>query len=210
MSNYPSKYFRFSGHSLGAAALFHQLDEVQNLNHTIPTLGASVLAPTGGLAQASVKNYAYTVDQPRKRTLLSVRKVETAAHGRDLGDRYETEVEAGVEELRVVDKLSIGYLRLHFLSTRAADSDDAVSVLTTKGSRIEGLQLGNVKAVVNLDEEPLLQRLALRAGCHAGMHGRPLRRAQVLAGARDPPLRAGNRNAADFSRRLHYSLEGFR
>jgi hypothetical protein len=156
MSNYPSKYFRFSGHSLGAAALFHQLDEVHNLNHTIPTLGSSVLAPTGGDAQASVKNYAYTVDQPRKRTLLSVRKVETAAHGRDLGVRFETEVEADIEDLRVVEKLNIGYIRLHFLSARGAGPDDAVSAVSTKGSRIEGLQMGNVKAEVILDEEPLL------------------------------------------------------
>ena len=155
MSNYPTKYFRFSGHSLGAAALFHQLDDVHNLNHAIPTLGASVLAPTGGVAQASVKNYAYTVDQPRKRTLLSVRKVETAAHGRDLGTRFETEVEADVEELRVVEKLNIGFIRLQFLSSY--DADSGVSVVTTKGSRIEGVQLGNVKAQIVLDEEPLLE-----------------------------------------------------
>jgi|SRR5208283_2106640 len=156
MSNYPSRYFRFSGHSLGVAALFHQLDEEHNLNHVIPTLGASVLAVTGGVAQATVKNYAYTVDHPRKRTLLSVRKVETAAHGRDLGGHYETEVEADIEDLRVVDKLNIGYIRLHFLSARPNEGDDAVSAISTKGSRIEGLQMGNVKAEVILDEEPLL------------------------------------------------------
>ena len=156
MSNYPSKYFRFSGHALGVAARFTQLDEMENLNHVIPTLGSSVLAPTGGDAQASVKNYAYTVDQPRKRTLLSVRKVETAAHGRDLGVRFETEVEADIEDLRVVEKLNIGYIRLHFLSARGAGPDDAVSAVSTKGSRIEGLQMGNVKAEVILDEEPLL------------------------------------------------------
>jgi hypothetical protein len=156
MSNYPSTYFKFSGHALGVAARFHQLDEQENLNHVIPTLGSSVLAATGGVAQASVKDYAYTVDQPRKRTLLSVRKVETATHGRDLGKRFETEVEADVEELRVVEKLDIGYIRLHFLSKFDSEAANPVSLVSTKGSRIEGLQMGNVKAEVILDEEPLL------------------------------------------------------
>jgi len=156
MSNYPTKYFRFSGHALGVSAQFTELDGETNLNHVIPTLGASVLAATGGVAQASVKNYAYTVDKPRKRTLLSVRKVETATHGRDLSTHYETEVEADIEDLRVVDKLSIGYMRLHFLSTHNADAGDGAPKISTKGSRIEGLQMGNVKAEVIFDEEPLL------------------------------------------------------
>lgn len=156
MSNYPIKHYRFSGHALGVAALFNQLDEEENLNHVIPTLGSSVLAPTGGYAQASAKDYAYIVEKPRKRTLLSVRKVETAAHGRDFGKRFETEVEADIENLAVVEKLNIGYIRLHFLSTFDSEAKSKTPVVTTKGSRIEGLQLGKVKATVVLDEEPLL------------------------------------------------------
>jgi hypothetical protein len=156
MSNYPTKYFKFSGHALGVAARFTQLDEQEGLNHVIPTLGASVLAATGGVAKASVKDYAYIAEQPRKRTLLSVRKVETASHGRDLGKRFETEIEADIEDLAVVEKLNIAYTRLHFLSTFDTESQSGKSVVTTKGSRIEGLQMGKVKAEVILDEEPLL------------------------------------------------------
>jgi hypothetical protein len=148
-------YFRFSGHSLGVGARFHRLDEAVDLDHVIPTLGASVLAPTGGRATASAKDYAYVVDQPRKRTLLSVRKVETEAHGRDKGTQFETEVQSFVECLDVVEKLSIGLVRLHFLSTYDIQPETGVSVVTTKGSAIEGIQMGNVKAVVTLDEEPL-------------------------------------------------------
>src|ERR1035438_9798361 len=108
MSNYPSKYFRFSGHALGVAARFNQLDEMENINDVI-------------------------------------RKVETATHGRDLGKRFETEVEADVEELRLVEKLNIGYIHLHFLSKFDSEAANPVSVVTTKGSRIEGLQMGQVK-----------------------------------------------------------------
>lgn len=151
-----SKDYLFSGHALGVAAQFHRLDEAQNLNHVIPTLGASVLAPTGGHSRSRVIHYAYTVDQPRKRTLLSVRKIKTAVSGRDLGNRFETEVEADVEAVHVVEKLHIGAIRLHFLSARPAEPDNALPVITTTGSRIEGVQLGAVKAVVVLDEEPLL------------------------------------------------------
>jgi hypothetical protein len=161
MSNYPKKYFRFSGSALGVSAQFTELDGVQGLNHVIPTLGASVLAATGGVAQATVKNYAYTVDQPRKRTLLSVRRVDTATHGRDhSGDadkpHYETEVESDVQDLQVVDKLNISHLHLNFLSKRKAHASDAVTEVTTKGSLIDGLQMGNVTAKIILDEEPLL------------------------------------------------------
>jgi hypothetical protein len=149
-------YFRFSGHSLGVAARFHRLDEAVDLDHVIPTLGASVLAPTGGRATASAKDYAYVVDQPRKRTLLSVRKIETEAHGRDKGTQFETEVQSFVEYLDVVEKLSIVLIRLHFLSTDDINPETGAAVVTTKGSAIEGIQLGKVKAVVTLDEEPLL------------------------------------------------------
>lgn len=151
-----SKDYAFSGHAFGVAAQFHALDEAKNLCHVVPTLGASVLAPTGGHSRSHVIHYAYSVDLPRKRTLLSVRKIKTAVSGRDLQNRFETEVEADLEAVHVVEKLHIGAIRLHFLSARAAEPDDAVPVITTKGSRIEGVQLGAVKAVVTLDEEPLL------------------------------------------------------
>lgn len=151
-----STHYIFSGSALGAAAQFHRLDEAHNLNHIVPTLGASVLAPTGGHSRSRVAHYAFSVDQPRKRTLLSVRKIKTAVSGRDLGNRLETEVEADVEALEVVEKLHIGTIRLQFLSARDAQPENATPTVTTTGSRIEGVQLGKVKAVVVLDEEPLL------------------------------------------------------
>jgi len=151
-----SKHYIFSGHALGVAAQFHSLDEAQNLTHVVPTLGASVLAPTGGLSRSRVTHYAFSVDQPRKRTLLSVRKIKTAVSGRDHGSRFETEVEAEIEALQAVEKLHIGAVRLHFLSTFDAESENSTPVVTTTGSHIHGVQLGAVAAEVVLDEEPLL------------------------------------------------------
>ena len=151
-----STHYIFSGSALGVAAQFHRLDEAHNLNHVVPTLGASVLAPTGGLSRSRVAHYAFSVDQPRKRTLLSVRKIKSAVSGRDLGNRLETEVETDIEAVEVVEKLHIGTIRLQFLSARDAQPENAAPTITTTGSRIEGLQLGNVKAVVVLDEEPLI------------------------------------------------------
>ncbi|MFY9727330.1 MAG: hypothetical protein WB579_11765 [Bryobacteraceae bacterium] len=151
-----SKSYVFSGHALGVAAQFHSLDEAHNLDHVVPTLGASVLAPTGGHSRSRVIHYAYSVDQPRKRTLLSVRKIKTAVSGRDLGNRFETEIEADIEAVRLVEKLHIGAVRLHVLSAVDAESEDAKPVVTTKGSHIHDLQLGTVAAEVVLDEEPLL------------------------------------------------------
>jgi hypothetical protein len=154
MSNYPNDYFKFSGCSLGVSAVFTELDGQTGLNHVIPSLAPAVLGSTGGRAQGSETDYAYIVEQPRKRTLLSVRKADTVTHGRTSDTKYETEVEADIEELSVVDKLNIGSVHLHFLST--FDPKDQKSKVSTKGSRIEGVQLGKVTAEVILDEEPLL------------------------------------------------------
>ena len=50
----PDHTLRFSGHALGVAALVSiNLDEAQNLDHVVPTLGSSVLAPTGGYARVA-------------------------------------------------------------------------------------------------------------------------------------------------------------
>ncbi len=151
-----SKSYTYSAYALGVSAQFHSLDDSHNLDHVVPTLGASVLAPTGGHSRSRVIHYAFTVDQPRKRTLLSVRKIKTTVSGRNLGNRYETEVEADIEAVRLVEKLHIGAVRLHLLSTLDAESEGATPVVTTKGSHIEGVQLGAVTAEVVLDEEPLL------------------------------------------------------
>jgi len=148
--------YTFSASAMGVAAQFNRLDDAQNLNHVIPTLGTSVLAPTGGVSRSHASHYAYIVDQPRRWTLLSVNKVKTAVAGRDLIDRFETEVEADVEDLEVVEALHVGSIRLQFQSSRPAQPADATPVITSTGNRIEGVQLGNVTATVRLDEEPLL------------------------------------------------------
>jgi hypothetical protein len=150
------RQYNFSGHAVGAAAHFHRLDDRENLDHVVPTLGASVLPVTGGLSKGHASNYCYEVDEPRKRALLSVRRIDTLAHGRRREDRFETEVEAEIESLAVLGKLNVGLVRLHMLAIRDADEDKDDCEIKTKGSRIEGLELGKVTAKVVLDDEPLL------------------------------------------------------
>jgi hypothetical protein len=149
------KYFIFSGNAVGAAAQFHKLDQLQNLNHVIPTLGASALPGTGGLSKGHAANYCYAVDQPRKRTLLAVRRIDTKAEGLTLADRWETDVEAEIEAVDVLEKLEIGLVKLHFNSSRKMDSENCEATISTRGSRIEGLRMGSVEAKIILDEEPL-------------------------------------------------------
>ena len=117
MSPAPAQRYLYSGHTVGASAHFHRLDEVKNLNHVIPTLGASVLPVTGGLSKGHAAYYAYNVDHPRHRTLLSVSRVDSMAAGREFDDRYETEIEADIESIHVVEKLHIDAVKLHVLST---------------------------------------------------------------------------------------------
>jgi hypothetical protein len=153
MSAPPEERYLYSGHTVGASAQFHRLDNVENLNHRIPALGASVLPVTGGLATAHVTDYSYVVDHPRHRTLLSVRRVDSSAEGREYGDRFETEVGAEVESIRVVEKLHVDFIKFHMLST--LEKGKAEPTVSTRGNEIEGMRLGRVKVKLVLDEEPL-------------------------------------------------------
>jgi hypothetical protein len=153
MSLEPEQRYLYSGHTVGASAQFHRLDDVENLNHRIPALGASVLPVTGGLSTAHAENYSYIVDHPRRITLLSVRRVDSSAEGREFRDRFETEVGAEVESIRVVEKLHVDFIKYHMLSTLTIGA--AEPVVSTRGNEIEGMRLGRVKVKVVLDEEPL-------------------------------------------------------
>jgi hypothetical protein len=153
MSLEPEQRYLYSGHTVGASAQFHRLDDVENLNHRIPALGASVLPVTGGLSTAHAENYSYIVDHPRHITLLSARRVDSSAEGREFGDRFETEVGAEVESIRVVEKLHVDFIKYHMLSTLTKGAPEPM--VSTRGNEIEGMRLGRVKVKVVLDEEPL-------------------------------------------------------
>lgn len=152
MNDAPPRYI-FAGHAVGIAAQFDRLDEVTNLNHSVPTLGASVLPVTGGLSKSHVSNFCFEVDHPRRRKLVSVRHVETTAEGRTLPDKFQTEVESEIKSVGVVEKLHIERIRVHVMATRPRD--EGPTVLETKGNKIEGVRLGDVEATIELDDEPL-------------------------------------------------------
>jgi hypothetical protein len=153
MSLLPEPRYLFSGHTVGASAQFHRLDDVENLNHRVPALGASVLPVTGGLATGHAADYSYVVDEPRHRTLLSVRRVDSSAEGREHRDRFETEVGSEVESIHVVEKLHVDFIKLHMVST--LKKGEAEPTVSTRGNEIEGMRLGRVKVKLVLDEEPL-------------------------------------------------------
>jgi hypothetical protein len=124
------------------------------LNHLVPTQASSVLPATGGLSESTGGKYTYPVDLPRPRTLCSVDKTSSKAEGRCMDDdKYETEVQVNVEAVGILEKVRIGSVRLHMLSAFTMGTNEPV--VTTSGSRIEGLWLGNVEARVDLDDEPL-------------------------------------------------------
>jgi hypothetical protein len=148
-------YFRFSGHAIGAAARFHRLDPLTNLNHVVPTLGHSVLPVTGGHSESHAEPYRYEVDEPSHRVLLAVQKVDTFTKGRTTDSKYETEIETDTLGLNVLEKLRVDRVKLHLLSTRDANSTGCESVVSTNGSLIEGMTLGQVQAKIVLDEEPI-------------------------------------------------------
>ncbi len=147
--------YSFSGHSIGIAAHFTRLDQVENLNHQVPAQGVSALPVTGGLAEAAVANYHFDVDQPRPRTLISVASIRTSASGKKEGTCYRTEIGADIQNITVVDKLTIGRLLMQFLSVRDTADEDADPVVSTNGSAFEDVRLGSVTAQIVVDDEPL-------------------------------------------------------
>jgi hypothetical protein len=145
--------FHFSGHAIGAAAHFHRIDDVHDLDHNIPALGCSAIPSVGGHHQHQVSDFTYATDYPRKITLLSAQHAETTARGTCLPNKqFETEIGAVVRSLSVVEKLYVDLIEMHQTSTRGMDGPE--SSIKTSGSKIEGLRLGNVVVDVELDEEP--------------------------------------------------------
>lgn len=156
MSPAPAQRYLYSGHTVGASAQFNRLDKVKDLNHVIPTLGASVLPITGGLSRGHADNYAYHVDEPRHRTLLSVHRIDSTARGTEFADRYETEIEAYIESIHVVEMLHIDAVKLHVRSTLAkSEGEPSAPSVNSNGNLIAGMRLGGVKVTIGLDEEPL-------------------------------------------------------
>jgi len=148
-----SARFMFAGHAIGAAARFHRLWDQTNLNHIIPALGTSVIPGSGGRSDSHADPYRYHVKEPRPCCLFEVQRVDTFADGRDANGVIQSEVKAEVVGLGVVEKLRCDLVRMHMLVTRTNGGDP---VVTTEGNRIDGLRLGDVQAVVSIDEEPLL------------------------------------------------------
>jgi hypothetical protein len=146
--------FMFAGHAIGASARFHRLDDQLNLNHVVPALGASVVPTSGGRSNSHADPFRYEVKEPRPRCLLAVQRADTLAEGRDTDGNIQTEVGAEVVGLEVVDKLRVDLVKMHMLVTRRGVSGPPV--VTTDGNRIDGLRMGDVQAVVTLDESALL------------------------------------------------------
>jgi len=149
------KRFVFSGHAIGAAAHFHRIDDVHDLDHNIPALGSSAIPIVGGHSRHRVANFCYTASHPRRITLLSAQRVETSARGKCLPNhQFLTEIGAVVRSLSVVEKLHVDLVEMHQSSLATEKDGTSTSSITTSGSKIEGLRLGNVEVNVELDEEP--------------------------------------------------------
>ncbi len=152
MTPAPAHRYLYSGHTVGAAAQFHRLDD-DEVDHVIPTLAASVIPVTGGLSKNHADNYCYQVDHPSHRTLMAVRHIESMAAGREFSNRFETEIETGIESIHILEKLHIEKIELHVFSTlKKGETEPQV---TTKGNKIDGMRLGHVIAKIKLDDDPL-------------------------------------------------------
>ncbi len=151
MSDSSARYM-FSGHVLGASARFHRLDDA-SVNEVIPAVGSAALAATGGRSEGRQGRFRYDVTHPRKRCLLEVEQADTWVEGRDPDGRFETELSVDVTGIHVLEKFHIDNVRLHLLAVR--NDMGGIAAVSTKGSRVEGMRMGNVTAKITFDDEPL-------------------------------------------------------
>ena len=149
----PTARYMFAGHVIGAAARFHRLDDA-SVNEVVPSVGTAALAGTGGRSENRLASpFRYDVTHPRPRCLLAVEQAHGQVEGRDPDGRFETELSVEVSGVHVLEKLHIDNVRLHMLAVR--NRMDDIAVISTRGSVVEGLRMGNVTAKVTFDDEPL-------------------------------------------------------
>jgi hypothetical protein len=152
MSDSTARYM-FAGHVIGAQARFHRLDDV-SVNEVVPAVGTAALAGTGGRSQNRLPQaFRYDVKLPRQRCLLAVEQADGWVEGRDPDGRFETELFVEVSGVHVLEKLHIDNVRLHMLAVR--NDMEGTATVTTRGSVVEGLRMGNVTAKITFDDEPL-------------------------------------------------------
>ncbi len=92
----------------------------------IPTQAMASLSPSGGNGTASVENFGIP-------GLLSIRKATTTVQG----DPKQTEVTVSIEDVRVMDVLSVNRIILHLVCQTPEGAEEAS--ITPAGSLIEGL-----------------------------------------------------------------------
>jgi hypothetical protein len=152
MSDSTARYM-FAGHVIGAQARFHRLDDA-SVNEVVPAVGTAALAGTGGRSENRLAQpFRYDVTHPRTRCLLAVDQANAWVEGRDPDGRFETELSVEVSGVHVLEKLHIDNVHLHMLAVRKGMED--VAAVSTRGSAVEGLRMGNVTATVTFDDEPL-------------------------------------------------------
>lgn len=144
----------FSGHAIGAAARFNKLDDLRQFNHVVPTLGASVLPAAGGVSRSEVSNYDYEVTVPRRRSLLSVARIESRAEGREY-EREEvvTDTDVRIESITFLEKLYIDLIHVHVQSVRKG-FQNAPTITSSRG-QIEGVHLGRAIATIHINRHVL-------------------------------------------------------
>src|SRR5512142_1454434 len=102
MSESTGRYM-FAGHAIGASVRFHRLDDVP-VSEVVPSVGSAVIAGTGGRSEwRSQEPFRYETQYPRRRCLLAVDQVHTWVEGRDPEGRFETEVNAEVQGVHVLE-----------------------------------------------------------------------------------------------------------
>jgi hypothetical protein len=152
MSDSTGRYM-FAGHAIGAQVRFHRLDDA-SVNEVVPAVASTALAGTGGKSESRLPSpYRYDVDHPRRRCLLEVEQAHSWVEGRDPEARFETEFGVDVAGVHVLEKLHIDSVSLHVLAVRRGLTGTAE--VSTRGSRVEGLRMGNVTARIEFDDEPL-------------------------------------------------------
>jgi hypothetical protein len=144
----PETRFAYSGGAVGAAGRITKLYDSTDLNILIPAQAVVGLPVTGGLSEASVENYSFTVSEPKPVQILSIGSLASRAYGRLEGSTMTTDVSVEVSQADVIEKLHVDTISMQI--TSQCDPGEKYPRVTPNAV-VAGLKLGSTEVRVTLD-----------------------------------------------------------
>lgn len=136
----------YRGDAFGVSARFDHPNKV-----TVPTQAQAILAPTGGEAFSSVRNYNFND------AVVFDEAIARAVGSRDPDGSYHTDVTSTIRNLRFL-QVHADFINMRIVSVRRPDKRNKGLIpendVTFPGAKIDGLVIAGHRVDITIDETP--------------------------------------------------------